>query len=454
MQGAIFDCDGTLLDSMPMWTQSCVGLLERYGVDDALRVFLEHESLDMDKKCAWYHENLGIGQSSEQLYRELWDCVAHAYKTTVRPFPGCEAFLESLARRGVPMAIASSTPPELLEVALSAHGLLGYFGEVVFAGDVGRSKEYPDVYLAACQRLGTSVGETWVFEDAPFGVRSAARAGFPTVAIANDHDDRDPAFLRRWATVVSHGYEGLDPKALDALGPGTLRALVVAGSPQMASPALVANLAAEAGLVVAADSGAAALMAAGVSPDILCGDEDSAGEEALRWAHKVASRVERFPREKDDTDLGLAVNCAREEARARGTGLHLVVTSASGGRPDHMLGVWGVLARNASLAPALVEDEFTCRVLSAEGSDSWQLEGQAGATFSVVALRPDAVVSLEGMQWNLDHAPLELVSERGVSNCLLEERARITCHSGVVAAFVLATPDVCQTGGLRPDFWP
>ena len=74
IKGALFDCDGTLIDSMPMWTNCCVSLLERYGVSDAMRVFLEHESLDMDKKCYWYHDNLGIGKSGEALTKScgIW----------------------------------------------------------------------------------------------------------------------------------------------------------------------------------------------------------------------------------------------------------------------------------------------------------------------------------------------------------------------------------------------
>jgi thiamine pyrophosphokinase len=178
-----------------MWTATCVRLLERYGVGDAERVFAEHESLDMDKKCYWYHDNLGIGESGEALYHELWDMVEHEYRHGVQPFPGCAELLERLRAAHVPMVVASSTPIELLRIALEAHGLLGYFDELVFAGDVGRGKEHPDVYLAACERLGTSRESTWVFEDAPFGMRSAARAGFPVVGVLNDHDGRDEGFI-------------------------------------------------------------------------------------------------------------------------------------------------------------------------------------------------------------------------------------------------------------------
>ncbi|MDO4538613.1 MAG: thiamine diphosphokinase [Coriobacteriales bacterium] len=436
IRGAIFDCDGTLLDSMPMWSKSCIGLLERYGVEDAARVFAEQESLDMDKKCYWYHDHLGIGESGEALYRELWETVVAAYNDEVEAWPGVKAFLQELLDAHIPMVIASSTPPELLKMALAAHGLDTYFSELIFAGDVGRGKEFPDVYLAACKRLGTPREDTWVFEDAPFGVRSATRAGFPVVAITNDHDGRDQDFLSRWAVLVSWGYQNLTRERLESLAPRTLNALVVAGSPEASAPAMVARLAATSDYVIAADRGADALYITSARIDAFCGDEDTASPQARAWARNNATVYQRFSAEKDDTDLGLALRLAYEEADRQGACLRLTLTCASGGRPDHALAVWGVLARNAATAPRVVEDDFECRVLSPEGVPTWDLSGRQGATVSVVPLAPNTVVSEQGLRWELDHKPMELLGDLGVSNKILSTKASVCCHTGVLAVFV------------------
>ncbi len=437
IQGAIFDCDGTLLDSMPMWTSTCVGLLRRYGVRDAERVFAEHESLDMDKKCYWYHDNLGIGESGEALYHELWTMVERAYQTEVRPFAGCKAFLDELARAGVPMVIASSTPTALLRAALAAHGLLDYFTELVFAGDVGRGKEYADVYLESQRRLGTPRADTWVFEDAPFGVRSAARAGFPVMALFNDHDGRDEAFLRTWATIVTRGYEDVHPAQLSNLVPHVMKALVINGSPEPSSTELVTCLAKETDWVVAADRGSQVACSAGIDLDLLCGDADSARDEALEWARSVATSERRFPVEKDDTDLALAIACAAEEAERRGSALRLTVTCASGGRPDHALAVWGVLTRYAQAAPRMIEDGFECRILAPEGEPTWHLEAMPGQTISAIALVDNTVVSAQGVRWPLDHVQMPALSDYGVSNRAIDRTCELTCHSGILAVFLL-----------------
>lgn len=437
IQAAIFDCDGTLLDSMPMWTDSCVGLLRRYGVTDAKRVFYEHESLDMFAKCQWYHQNLGIGQSSEALYQELWATVEAAYGSVVRPYAGCERFLRELRRADVPCVIVSSTPPELVRAVLRMHALDTYFNDVIFAGDVGRGKEYPDCYLHAAKLLGTAREHTWVFEDAPFGVRSAVRAGFPTVAILNDHDGRDPEFLERWATLVARSYDELSMDKLKGLHAHVLSALVVAGSPEPSSPALVARLARECDYVVAADKGAEVLRAAGVVPDAFCGDEDSVDKETRAWAHRTANRTDRHPTEKDDTDLGLAIALARTRAEETGCALRLNVTCAAGGRPDHALGVWGVLARNADAAPLMVEDGFEARVLSPVGVDSWRLECAAGKTVSVMALSDPAYVTERGMRWELENERLRLLDDRGVSNYVTADDALVRCNDGVIVVFAM-----------------
>lgn len=436
MRGAIFDCDGTLLDSMPMWTEQCVGLLERYGVRDAQRVFAEHESLDMDKKCFWYHENLGIGESGEALLDELWENVRAAYRRDVRPYEGVREFLEELRAKGVPCITLSSTPTSLLREALEDHGLLGYFKDLLFVGDVGRGKEYSDCYAAACRSLGFARDETWVFEDAPFGVRSAARAGMPTVAILNDHDGRDEGFMRKWATVVQKSYVGLRPSDLESLCPHVLNALVVGGSPEPASAALVSTLAGRADFVVAADRGLDALRKANARVDAYCGDKDSASAEALDWAEKCGVRMDVHPTAKDYTDLELAVGLARDVAEQRGAALRLTLTCASGGRADHALGVYGALAKNADAFPVLCEDSFECRVLSSLGCDAWHIEGRVGATLSVMSLAADTRVTESGMAWNLDQEALEVLAPRGVSNVVEKDRALVRCDTGTVAVFL------------------
>lgn len=450
-KAAIFDCDGTLVDSMPMWHDETVNLLREHGVSNVEAVFVESEHLPLDEMCEYFHERYIPGSSTQELLNEIKSRVRDAYAHKVRMLPGCRAFLESLRKAGIPMVVASSTTRPELEVALSAQGIRDYFADVISTGGKVRSKKYPDVWLAALDVLGSRPEDTWVFEDAPFGITSARKAGLHTVCLFSPHGDRDLEECAAASDILVHGYTELSVALLDdyaapaatvpqASDDGhTLRALVVAGSPQASSPRLVSDLASRADYVIAADGGADVLMRAGVRPDVFCGDADSASGDAVAWARSVAGRDIAFPVEKYATDLALAIDCARHEAARRNARLELTVTSASGGRPDHALAVIGQLAAVSEASPLLAEDGFACRVLSPEGLATWKLsEGDVGSTFSAIAVAEGTVASERGFKWELDHRALPLLGDEGVSNVVVAPDSAVTCHAGRLACFLIA----------------
>jgi thiamine pyrophosphokinase len=113
------------------------------------------------------------------------------------------------------------------------------------------------------------------------------------------------------------------------------------------------------------------------------------------------------------------------------------LTCATGGRPDHALAVIGLLAQYRKMVPDLVEDDYDMCILSPEGLDSWEFTGEIGKTFSAIALEPGTSISIDGMRWNLDGFDLPLLSDRGVSNIILEDGAKVWCEEGCLAAFLI-----------------
>lgn len=218
ISGAIFDCDGTLVDSMPMWYGAFDHLLEAHDVTAPAGFKERVEPMTIPDACALIHAELGIGESPQALVDELEAHVAHEYATSIREIPGAHAFVESLAAAGIPMIVATSTTSTLVCDALRVHGMDGYFQDVVCTAEVrrGLDKDYPDVYLEALERLGTPVSETWVFEDAPFGVRTSRLAGFHVVGISTGHDGRDESFVRAWADIFTRNYDDVSLGAIRA----------------------------------------------------------------------------------------------------------------------------------------------------------------------------------------------------------------------------------------------
>lgn len=216
-----------------------------------------------------------------------------------------------------------------------------------------------------------------------------------------------------------------------------MRILIINGSPEPSSPALVARLAGAADVVVAVDRGLSHARAAGVVPDHLVGDDDTCLPNDLAWAAAAGLVHEASPRAKDDTDLALAIGLARELGAGAGEPVELTLTCACGGRADHALVVFGVLAAHADLCPRVVEDGFECRVLAPGAAQSWGLGEEAvGHLLSVVALAP-ATLSEEGMRWNLDHATSAPLADVGLANEVLSPDARVTCHEGALAVFLM-----------------
>ena len=444
--GAIFDCDGTLVDSMPMWNALVEDTFDEYGIPKTPEVLAEAEACNFDDMCFWFHERFGIGESGEAILAKTRAMVREHYTHDIPLFDGCRAFLDELKAAGVRMLILSATTEPEVRVALSAHGLEGYFERVIQTSETGSDKEHPEAYQYALDALGTPKESTWVFEDAPFAVRTARDFGLKTVCLYNDHDGRDLDFCTKHSDILAHGYAELSLALLEdyarpsACEEGVLKVLVVDGSPDPSSAELVEHLATESDYVIAADRGAAVCQAAGVVPDVLCGDEDSAGEEALSWAEGACATKIVYPSEKYATDLALAVACARHEANRRSAALELTVTCAAGGRPDHALAVLGVLANAYDVRPRMVEDGFELRLLSPEGRANWPVgkeTGAMGATFSAIPLQEGTEVSECGMRWNLDHRALPVFTDEGVSNVVMSADAEVVCHKGLLACYLI-----------------
>ena len=209
------------------------------------------------------------------------------------------------------------------------------------------------------------------------------------------------------------------------------KVLVVCGSPVVASPELLCHLAGECDHIVAVDRGLDALLGAGLSCDVYVGDADTVSDEGRALVDVAADfEVERHDPYKDYTDLALAL----ESVRRRWPGAEVVATCATGGRPDMALSVLGLLAGYEDAPIWIAEDKVVARVLHA--GESWTIEGAEGKTFSIIAIAPNTEISEHGLEWELDHSPLGLLADTGISN-IVRSTAEITVHQGVAIGYLL-----------------
>jgi len=211
---AIFDLDGVLLDTEPLYTQATAHVAARFGkvydwsvkrhcigrgTMEAARIIVEALALPLPPQAL-------IDERDRLLVALFADAAA---------MPGAEAFTRALASRGVPLAIATSTEAPLYAIKSAPHrAWLGLFGAAVCGDDprVARAKPAPDIFLAAAADLGASPADCLVFEDSPVGVEAALAAGMQVVALP------DPAMERAPYASADAVVAGFAELTLDRLG--------------------------------------------------------------------------------------------------------------------------------------------------------------------------------------------------------------------------------------------
>ncbi len=185
--GVIFDADGTLLDSMGFWTSTVYDIVAMSGVDEPEPGLIEKLTpMSMYEGAVYMKENYGIKMSVEEMIEEENRRVLEFYTTKVTLRPGMEELTAGLLERGIPMVVASATDRSMIESALAHTGIRSRFGAVLSCSDVGVGKDRPEIFLKACEIMGTKPENTLVVEDNPTAVNTAKNASFRTVMVNDD----------------------------------------------------------------------------------------------------------------------------------------------------------------------------------------------------------------------------------------------------------------------------
>ncbi|MCI8970756.1 MAG: HAD family phosphatase [Oscillibacter sp.] len=209
LQSAIFDMDGTLVDSMGMWRTLGSVLAENHGAVPPPGLDRQVASLGLWEGTAYCKELFGLSEPVEELVQEIWGRIEHFYRHEVRPKPGVIRFLSILKMEGVWMYVATATDRPLAEAALKTAGLEGFFRGIITSREAGQEKrEGPEIYERALRRLRSTKKDTVVFEDALHALRTARAAGFRTAAVY-DESEPEQEEMRRLAEYYIRSYEEL-----------------------------------------------------------------------------------------------------------------------------------------------------------------------------------------------------------------------------------------------------
>ena len=188
IRGAIFDVDGTLLDSMFIWDTIGETYLRSIGYQPKENLNETFKNMSLHQAARYYQTEYGVTLSIDQIMDGVNAMLERYYRFKVPLKPGVAELLEWLRQNGVKLCIATATDRHLVEAALDRCGVLSCFGEIFTCNEVGHGKDEPDIFEAALRFLGTRREETLVFDDALYAVRTAKEAGFPVAAVYDSHE--------------------------------------------------------------------------------------------------------------------------------------------------------------------------------------------------------------------------------------------------------------------------
>lgn len=186
IKAAIFDLDGTLLDSMAMWQNVCNEYLAQNGYESQEKLSEEFRTMSLDRSSHYIKEAFNLDKSAEQIFDEIIEMVEDRYTLTLPLKEGAYDFVKKLYQSGTKICVATASMRHLVERAMKRTGLDEFSVGIFTCSEAGAPKTEPAVFLWALKELGTTPEETWVFEDSLLAIQTAKNVGCKVCAVYDD----------------------------------------------------------------------------------------------------------------------------------------------------------------------------------------------------------------------------------------------------------------------------
>ncbi len=188
---AIFDMDGTLLDSMTVWHDIDNLFLERYGSEPDSEFQRLIAKMTLDTAALKIQEYYKIPRTPKQIMAEFLELIGDYYYHKLPLKPGALELLQSLHEQGVRIMVATANEYDISYAALKRTGVLQYAEGVVTCSMAKAGKDSPAVYFLACEKMKKTVSDCVIFEDSLYAMQTAGDCGFDVVAVFDEESKED-----------------------------------------------------------------------------------------------------------------------------------------------------------------------------------------------------------------------------------------------------------------------
>ncbi len=205
----IFDFDGTLVDSMHVWSSIYQDTLRDFGIEPPSDYMFKVNHRAAIESAYYTIVRFDLEVSEREL-REIWDKKAHYYyKHKVQLKPYARELLDKIAAAGKKIVLATALPKELYQVGIESLDILHYFDATTSLDEVTRGKSFPDIYLKAMSKVGGVPERSVVFEDSHMGVIGANKGNFFTVGVYDEVSKAHEPTLRITANAYIRNFKEL-----------------------------------------------------------------------------------------------------------------------------------------------------------------------------------------------------------------------------------------------------
>jgi len=212
INAVVFDLDGVLIDSEPVWERVRRQVVADHGGHWLPEAQGRLMGMSTQEWASYLSDDLGVGLPPERVAAMVIDEMAASYSDHLPLMPGAAGAVRRMADRW-PLGLGSSAPVRLIDIVLSAAGLRDSFAVTMSTEQVPHGKPAPDIYLAVTARLGFPPSQCAAVEDSTNGLRSAAAAGLAVVAVPHPRYPPEPAALAQAKLVLT----GLDELTVTAI---------------------------------------------------------------------------------------------------------------------------------------------------------------------------------------------------------------------------------------------
>lgn len=198
-KAAIFDLDGTLIDSNGAWEEINRDFLSKYGIIFPENYIDEMTAMSFEGVADYFINTLGVPLSSKQVIDECSEMAINHYRTDIKLKPYAKEYLCYLKNLGIKIGLATASPIYLVEPVLKNNAIYDLFDAISTTDEVERGKGFPDIYFLTAEKLGVLNEDCIVFEDIYAGIKGAKMGNMQAVGVYDKYSERETEEIKKLA---------------------------------------------------------------------------------------------------------------------------------------------------------------------------------------------------------------------------------------------------------------